>query len=216
MKTSKKILIGFMSIFCLSLLSFMITVDKGSNIEFVENEESLPNFTIIKAYNDCNVTLETNDVSSINFSHIKDSNVIKPYTLSGDTLILNQLKSGKHNLHYSVKSTNIQELIIDKANVGINIRQDSIKIISLNNGWLRVYKNSSINHLQLNAINKSRSNFYTDQINTLELHVNDADVTSNNRISNVNLKAENNASVRLQHVKKLSVECDSTSTYRIY
>ncbi len=218
MKTSKKILIVFLSIFCLSLLSVMITVEnpKGRRFNFEEVVSELPDINVVMVHKGANVDLTTNDSCFIKYSHEKDSLKMIPYQIVMDTLILKPLKSGNLNLYYSVNLKQIDKLLIAGGNVGINLHQDSIEVVSNKKGSVKVNKNSSFDYLKLDVQQKSRTQIYTKHIKTLEMLVANSEVFTNSRIPRVKVQAENKASIRLQHVKNLQVNCDSTSTYRIY
>ncbi len=197
----------------------MITVEnpgdsRNENMEYVE--VALPNFNVIVVQEGARVQLNTNDSCNIKYSHKKDALKEIPYQLLTDTLILKPAKSGDRNFHYTINLKLINALIVEGGNVDVNLRQDSILVTNSQKGNVNVFKNSSFKHLQLEANEKSRSNIYTANIKSLMMHVNNAEVFSNTRISSVNLDAENKANITLQHVKKLTVNCDSTSTYRIY
>lgn len=218
MKTSKKILIAFLSVVCLSLLSVMITIEnpRSRHFDFENVEKELPNFKVIVIQEGARVGLNTNDSCSIKYSHEKDSSIVKPYQVLNDTLILKPVKIGRGNIQYKITVKNIDKIIIEGGVVSINLQQDSIRIINKKKGNLNILRNNSLSYLELIASEESRSNIYTDKINKLEMRLNNADVFSDKRIASVNLNAENKSSITLQHVKQLVANCDSSSRFRIY
>jgi len=220
MKTSKIILIAFLSVFCLSLLSFMITVDRKNDrkqFEFENIEEPLADVSVIKASKGVYVTLVSTDSNLIKYSHLKDSTYITPYEIIGDTLVLKPHGQNKQNWHYDVNlSSNINSIINNGGDVSINLNQDSLHVITNNEGRFQVYDKSIINYLKLYVTGNSRSHFSNSKIKQLELVANNSKVDINNKIESVNLTAKNHANITLKLSNKLNVNCDSLSRYRIY
>lgn len=220
MKTSKIILIAFLSVFCLSLLSFMITVDRKNDrkqFEFENIEEPLADVSVIKASKGVNVTLVSTDSNLIKYSHLKDSSCITPYEIIGDTLVLKPHKQNQENWHYDVNlSSNITSIINNGGDISINLNQDSLHVITNNEGRFQVYDKSIINYLKLYVTENSRSHFSNSKIKQLELVANNSKVDINNKIESVNLTAKNHANITLKLSNKLNVNCDSLSRYRIY
>ncbi|MCG8580239.1 MAG: hypothetical protein MI866_09995 [Bacteroidales bacterium] len=220
MKTSKIILIAFLSVFCLSLLSFLITVD-GINIkrhsEQLETKtEDLPDFRFVKVLNGSNVRLKTSSTNKLTYSHKKDSIINNVYEISADTLILKPLKSDHYTSEYIIELSKTQEIINKGGTLRVGLTQDSIFITNKEKGSLYISRHSSINNIQLNSQTRAETIISATGIQQLIMNVSHSNVTINKDIHSVNLIANNSSRVTLQSVKSLVVECDSTSEFNVY
>jgi len=216
MKTSKIILISFLSVFCLGLLSFMITTEKPKNetqLEYIN--QKLPDFKVVRASKNANVTLITGDTCSIQYCILKDSAVKHPYEIVADTLFLKPLKHGSKNAHYSIYLNKVHKIINDGGNLGINLVQDSLNVTTINKGRLQFYDKSSLGVVHLKLYQNSKCFLFNDNIKNLILDANNSKININKRVSTVNLTAKNKANITLKSANTLSAKCDSSSRFRI-
>jgi hypothetical protein len=220
MKTSKIILIAFLSVFCLSLLSFLITVDgkhySNKTKDLETKTENLSNFSIIKVVDGANVRIKTSNANKLSYSYSKEPANSSIYQIIGDTLLLKPLKLDNYIGEYTVELTKIKEIINKGGSLRVDLMQDSISINNQNKGRCYINRKSTVTNIQLNSIAKSNTTISSDNIQQLIMNIDNADVTVNRDIHSVNLTANNNSRVTLQSVKSLVAECDPTSEFNVY
>ncbi|MCT4590228.1 MAG: hypothetical protein N4A71_20540 [Carboxylicivirga sp.] len=218
MKTSKIILIAFLSVFILSLLSLLITVE---NEKFLGSLESVDKtFTEIKAIKitkDAQVNIHYGDQNKISLKHYKDSTYTFPFVLKGDTLVLVPHKQNDRNWSYSVYVNKPLKTIYNQGgNISISLNQESLSVVSNNNSRLDINNKTNLKYLNLDISQDSKAYFYNSQIQKLHLKCEKAKVRIDNPIDNLKLIATLHSNVTFSQVKHLSVECDETSKYRVY
>ncbi|WP_430814397.1 hypothetical protein [Carboxylicivirga sp. RSCT41] len=220
MKTSKLILIVFLSVFCLSLLSFLITVDgkkyKGHSEQLETITEDLPDFRVVKVLDGAKVSIETGNNRNLKYAYHKDSIDISVYEISADTLILKPLKLDHYVSEYTVESFNITEIINNGGTLSIDLMQDSLNISNQDEGHVFINQKSSINNIQLKSGTRANSVISATNIQHLIMDVDNSKVTVNKDIKSVDLIANNSSKVILQSVNSLAVKCDSTSRFNVY
>ncbi len=218
MKTSKIILVSFLSAVSLFLLSFMITVDKKKyNKEFEKAEETFSKISVIKASKGVNATFTTGDQNLISISFYKDSTYKMPYKIIGDTLVLKSHLLNGNNFHFKVSvNTPVKEFINDGGSITSKVKQDSININNSNEGYFHIHKDSPVIYTRLYSQEQSRTIIESNAIKELNMQVSNAHVSINKPIPNVILKAENNANITMKQAFTLSANCDETSQYNIY
>lgn len=216
MKTSKIILIAFLSFFCMGMLSFLITTETKST-ETESIEEATSEYSVIKVSKGTNVTIHSSNTNSIMYSYLKDSAFHQSHEIIADTLILKPYKQNGQNWSYDVNTNNKIDIVINNGGkVGIKLQQDSLRAITNNKGRFQVYDKSSIAFLDLKISENSRAYLSNPTMNQFNLMADNSEVDVSNSINIVNITAINEAHITLRHVKKLHAECDETSSYRLY
>ncbi|MBK3516559.1 hypothetical protein [Carboxylicivirga marina] len=220
MKTSKIILIAFLSVICLGLLSFLITINnkkyKGNSIQSKTKTEKLPDFSIVKVINGASVRIQSSNTNKVKYSYSADSLNNPIFHIKGDTLIVEPSQLDKHNIECTFETNNITEIINKGGTITLDLTQDSIKICNQNNGRCFLNRKSSVKNIQLKSIEKSSTTISADNIYQLIMDVNNSNVIVNKDIQSITLSANNNSRVTLQSVKSLVVECDTTSKFNVY
>jgi len=218
MKTSKIILISFLSVVSLFLLSFLITVDGKKYEKNIENaEEAFAQIKVIKACQGADVTVSTDKENQISVPHYKDSTYKMPYEIIGDTLVLKPYKQNERSFHYTVSvNAPVKAFIADGGTITSNVMQDSITIINKNKGQFYIHRDCSISYALLLSQDKSRTVISSNGINKIEMQVNNSNVSINKPIQKVKLEATNNARVTMQRVKSINATCDESSEYKVY
>ena len=218
MKTSKIILLSFLSLVGLALLSALITVDhKRNSIEKETVEETFGNIRVIKAGKGVSVTIRSAETNLLSLHHYKDSTYVMPYEIVGDTLLLKPHKQNQGNWHYNVNiNSPVSSIINNGGHINLKLKQDSLQVVCDQQGRFDVYNESSLVYLNLIVNEDSRSHLRNSSISRLDLRVDGSRVNINNKIEDVYLSAINKADVTMQTAGKLKVECDASSRYRIY
>ncbi|WP_212229290.1 hypothetical protein [Carboxylicivirga mesophila] len=220
MKTSKIILISFLSVVIAFLLSFMITIERpnhfNSNEQLETIESALSNIHVVLIQSGNSVNLRTDSIGKLQYTYEKDSAVGKPFEIVADTLILKSSASSKSRLSYNINVSNINTIINNGGSVNIDIQQDSIQITNLQQGQFQIQRSSAINFVQLTSHEKSRTIVSSKQIQELDAQISGATLIVNKPIERVKLTAKDKADVTLHKVNLLAAECDTSSRYRIY
>lgn len=220
MKTSKIILISFLSVVVAFLLSFMITIERpnhyNSNEQLGTIESELSNIHVILIQSGNRVDLKTDSIGKLQYTYEKDSAVGNPFEIVADTLILKSSASSKSRLSYKINVSNINTIINNGGSVNINIQQDSIQISNQHQGEFQIHRNSAINFVQLNSYEKSRTIVSSKQIQELDAQISGATLIVNKPIERVKLTAKDKADVTLHKVNLLATECDASSRYKVY
>ncbi len=220
MKTSKIILISFLSVVGLFLLSFMITVERtnpNSNINKYETlEADLSGIRVLKVHNGMHVSLSTATTSSLEYAFDKKLEANSAYEIVNDTLVLKAISSNDVKLNYKLKLNHIKAIINEGGSINIDLQQDKIDIINKQKGYIQLLRNSNITFADLHSMEDSKTIVSSNSLKEFNIQANNATVIVNKPVQRVKLIATNHANVTLQKVSSLISECDSLSQYRVY
>lgn len=224
MKTSNYILISFFvflfsGIFLL-FLSSKFHVWKVINQEFSTQEKSLGNFSVVVGEPGAKFHLKKGENPSISSTYQKPDSVhFPPFGIRNDTLFVFSYPAndkhwdaeiyckgiktivGKENSYIKIKG-----LISDSLMVHLNKAEFDCSFNWQNNGQKKIYSVDA---------NESKVNFFESNLDNLEIHLNKTKMTSwNNSIDNLSGVLKNHSSLMVGVFKKISLDVDSTSTYR--
>lgn len=220
MKTSKIILISFLSVVGLFLLSFMITIERtnpNSNINKYETlEADLSGIRVLKVHNGMHVNLSTATTNSLEYAFDKKLEANSAYEIINDTLVLKPISSNDVKLNYKLKLNHIKAIINEGGSINIDLQQDKIDIINKQKGYIQLLRNSNITVVDLHSMEKSETIVSSKTLKEFNIQANNSTVIVNKPVQRVKLIATNHANVTLQKVSSLVSECDSTSQYRVY
>lgn len=220
MKTSKKILIGFLSVVGMFLLSFMITVERtnlnSNQNKFETLEADLVDIRVIKVHMGVHVNLSSATTNSLEYSFDKKLEASSAYEIVNDTLILKPAIQSDKQLNYKLKLNHIKEIINEGGSINVDLQQDKIDIINKQKGYIQLPGNSNITVADLHSMEGSETIVSSHSLKEFNIRADNATVIVNKPIQRVNLIATNRANVTLQKVSSLISECDSTSQYNVY
>lgn len=223
MKTSNYIILSFFT--CLFggifILFLAAKIDPRAELkrEFVTDEKLLDNFSVIVAEQGANINIKTGEVSKIGlYYHKGDTCVLPDYLVRNDTLFV-KAHPAKNKYWATVIVCKQVHSIEGKEKSQIHLEQypsDSLSV-SLNNSEFKCFpeKNSTCSLLQLTA-NNSRVSIARIRMNNLDLQLRKTHIDAwQNHIGNLSGKLTENSNISLGGVDKISLEADSTSTYRL-
>lgn len=182
-------------------------------------EKALDNFSVVVAESDANIRLSSGESSKMVLNYSKEDSCSFPtYRVKDDTLFVDS--NPPRNKYYQTEILCKQINSIEgKAKSKINVEEfkfDSL-LVRLNKTDFRYIgvKNSVGFSLKLIA-NDSYVNIGGAAINNLDMNINHTQMDGwGNRIKNLSGKLNEKSRVSMDKIGKISLESDSTSSYRL-
>jgi len=223
MKTSNYITLSFFTFLFggIFILFLAAKIDPRSDLkqEFVTDEKPLGNFSVVVAGPGANIRIKSGETPKIGLYYLKDDTCTLPaYIVRNDTLFVQA--NPQKNRHWSTNVICKQISSIEgKAKSRINVEQfkcDSL-LVRLNKTDFRYFgaKDSVGFSLKLIA-NESYINIGGAAISNLDMSLNRTQMDGwGNRIKYLSGKLNEKSRVSMDKIGKMSLEADSTSSYRL-
>jgi len=215
MKTSKIILISYLSLIGLLFLSFAITTGhRGfADWKIEKQEEIIPDIRFIRLADGSRLNVEKGNTPAMAIEYLKDS--VKrplPYRFSGDTLIMESWEHFRYYTSFTVYTDKIERVETRGGKVFLSLQQDSLEIVGQNKGTeIHLRKSSEIDHI--NALLKDHARFHITEsvINRINITTDNSFANCDVPVKEVVLKATNQSEIYLNDVMHLQSERDETS-----
>lgn len=223
MKTSNYIILSFFvflfgGIFVLFLAAKIDPLGSFQH-EFITEEKVIDNFSVVVAEPGANIRIKSGDIPKVGLYYLKgDTCTLPSFIVRNDTLFV-----GSNPPKNKYWSTNVicrqVNSIAGRAKSQINVEEfkfDTLQV-RLDKTDFRYFgvKNSSGFSLKLIA-NESYINIRSASVNNLDISINHTQLDGwENRIKNLSGKLNENSRVSMDKIGKISLETDSTSSYRL-
>jgi len=223
MKTSNYIIIAFFTFLFGGIFTLFLTAKidpRGSQHRELQTiEKPLDSFSVIVAQPGSNIRLVTGTAPQISIEYQKgDTCTLPAFNVQNDTLFVGE--NPKKNKYWATKVSCIQINSIvgnDKSEIVLEHVQSDTLLVKLNKGNFRYYSgnNKPSNSLRLIAYH-SYIQLRDASINNLNLQLKHTEMDAwNNNIKNLSGKLTEESDLSLNQIRKINLETDSTSTYRL-
>ena len=216
MKTSKIILVSYLSLIGLFFLSFVITTDRSEsssywNIE--QREEKMSEIRHVQMNGQGRLEIKKANSSRMEIWYHKDSTQRPlPYRISGDTLIMEGYEHFRYYTQFTLYANKIDRVETNGGNIFLSLQQDSIMIDGQNKGAeIHIRENSEIGNINVGLKDHASLHIHESAINRMDIITDNSYVNCNVPIKDVALKATNQSVVHLRDVNNLQSERDETS-----
>lgn len=223
MKTSNYITLSFFTflfggIFIL-FLAAKIDPRSDQKQEFVTDEKPLDNFSVIVAEQGANIRIKSGETPKIGLHYHKgDTCVLPVYSVRNDTLFVQANPAKNKYWETNVVCKQVHSIEgREKSRIYLEQHPSDSLSVKLNNSEFKCFpeKNSTSFSLQLTA-NDSKVSIGEVKMNNLDLQLRKTRIDAwQNHIRNLSGKLTDNSKISLGGVDKISLEADSTSTYRL-
>lgn len=215
MKTSKIILIGFLSFVVLFLLSFLIQVDSENQKPQLEKKAiALPKFNHLVLLNSNNIKLHQAETDSAwVFFKVSSQAILPEFEMKSDTLVLNWAHN-ENNWNRTITCSGLESVIVEKSQLSIdNIAIDSLKLIA-DSGKIFLSTPNYSDYLQIELKQKSFIKVKGLRVKTIEAKANDSNVELwLEQIDKLKANLQNSSRLSTNKVISTNVESDTTSRY---
>lgn len=220
-KTSKIIFISYFSFIASLFVIFTIMGFANNNINrfssFEKTETQLDTFSHIYVSPDCRVVIEKSDSTKLIHQYPDSEEFIETsHEIKNDTLFIQ--KTNKR-ISTRIQADNIKSVSGDKCNVNITkLKQEALDVNIVNSSHVSLYEDIKLDTLNMNLSSSSRFNSSTGKIENLVLNVNNSYVYLQTKMELTLIKGQilNNSTVSTPISKKIQIESDSTSTFRLF
>lgn len=223
MKTSNYIILSFFvflfgGIFVL-FLAAKIDPRGSFHPEFITEEKALDNFSVVVAETGANIRIKSGETPKMGLYYLKgDTCTFPSFVVRNDTLFVgsNPPKNKYWSTNIICKQVNSVE---GKGKCQINMEQfhcDTL-LVKLNKADFRYFAGKNLVGFSLRIIAiSSNINMRESVINNLDLNLNQSKMDAwGSHVKNLSGKLNEKSRLSLGKIRKINLEADSTSTYRL-
>lgn len=214
MKTSKKILIGFLSVVGLFCLSLLLQFGPKNDFAFERAAIELPQFNHLVLLNTSSVALQQGraDSAIVRFD-IKAEPSFPDYEMRGDTLVLSWPNTD-HNWYRVINFSNLKSITTINSTLNVHqIASDSIWIFA-EASRIVMQTRGDIDFMSLELNEKSSANIKGTNVKSVDAEVNSSEAQLNiRRLGKLRAGLKNSSTLSTMKVLHSNVQSDESSRY---